>query len=532
MAKSELHEKLGQELRCALCLDVFTEPKVLPCLHTFCQQCIEEMMLRKTHDKNILDCPTCREPYPLPEASDVKSQVAKVRTNFTLKNLTQVLQSDVSVTRCNNGIDDNPAVCYCTDCRTYLCQSCKEMHSKQKATHRHALCSVDEVKKDEGRRVTPVQVQFCSEHTTEEIALYCFQCRNAICRDCTLITHAKHDLKFIKKMGDYFETRLKNNLSLLREKETEFADHRCYVQGVEAALDDHFKVSKDLIENTFSTYKKKMDECQAQLLGELALQYHSDRKAASAEKEKLELVLTKLSTNIVFCKQLLQSGDDVERAVMDTTIVEKVTSIRGEMWDKGSLTASSWTLETSSVDAFLRAHTLVATNLHATSFTLEDCKNSHVGVNQVTLKGVGCIPDAAIGTLLIAQVMQIPSDTKEAVMNSIPVNIVKVGSNCWKCTYFLERRGQYTVKVLCNGIDVCGSPARCNAQKMLEGTRVCRGSDWKWGLQDIGTGVGKVTVAKDDGWVTVAWDKGANTNKYRWGAEGAYDVCPKEETPS
>lgn len=61
------------------------------------------------------------------------------------------------------------------------------------------------------------------------------------------------------------------------------------------------------------------------------------------------------------------------------------------------------------------------------------------------------------------------------------------------------------------------------AQLMKMGTRVARGSDWKWGDQD-GQGEGRViSEIGDDGWVRVEWDNGV-TNSYRMGKEGQYDL--------
>ncbi len=45
-------------LDCALCLEEFTDPKQLPCTHTFCLQCLEELI--RTHPGNKFPCPECR----------------------------------------------------------------------------------------------------------------------------------------------------------------------------------------------------------------------------------------------------------------------------------------------------------------------------------------------------------------------------------------------------------------------------------------------------------------------------------------
>jgi hypothetical protein len=35
--------EMGEELKCAICLDLFDKPLLLSCTHTFCQSCLEEV---------------------------------------------------------------------------------------------------------------------------------------------------------------------------------------------------------------------------------------------------------------------------------------------------------------------------------------------------------------------------------------------------------------------------------------------------------------------------------------------------------
>ena len=36
-------EELDEQLTCNVCLDQYTNPKTLPCLHSFCLKCIEKL---------------------------------------------------------------------------------------------------------------------------------------------------------------------------------------------------------------------------------------------------------------------------------------------------------------------------------------------------------------------------------------------------------------------------------------------------------------------------------------------------------
>jgi len=58
---------------CIICQDVFTDPRVLPCQHTFCLECLmkygKECKDEQGNDKQPGDdipCPTCRKEFTIP----------------------------------------------------------------------------------------------------------------------------------------------------------------------------------------------------------------------------------------------------------------------------------------------------------------------------------------------------------------------------------------------------------------------------------------------------------------------------------
>ena len=60
-------QKIEDHLACLVCLDQFTDPRTLPCLHSFCVQCLEGLPLDPRDDEICcISCPTCHTEAEVP----------------------------------------------------------------------------------------------------------------------------------------------------------------------------------------------------------------------------------------------------------------------------------------------------------------------------------------------------------------------------------------------------------------------------------------------------------------------------------
>ena len=128
-----------QLLSCGICLGKYNLPKVLPCLHTFCQDCLTSYV--PTHSLAVT-CPICRSTSILPLEG-----VPGLQTNFFLNNLMDVVNPDLNTSHrsssasgshgqggsllCTSdscGSDDSRAISKCLDCDIYLCEHCEKAH--------------------------------------------------------------------------------------------------------------------------------------------------------------------------------------------------------------------------------------------------------------------------------------------------------------------------------------------------------------------------------------------------------------------
>ncbi|XP_041346788.1 E3 ubiquitin-protein ligase TRIM13-like, partial [Gigantopelta aegis] len=54
----------ASNLKCSICLDLFSDPRVLPVLHIYCLKCLQGLVSK---EKSYLSCPQCRAKHEIPK---------------------------------------------------------------------------------------------------------------------------------------------------------------------------------------------------------------------------------------------------------------------------------------------------------------------------------------------------------------------------------------------------------------------------------------------------------------------------------
>ena len=67
---TSLEIDISEEIKCPICLEQLKQPKILPCQHTYCLDCLEEVA--KLNNPDTVDCPECRREFKIPPESGVK----------------------------------------------------------------------------------------------------------------------------------------------------------------------------------------------------------------------------------------------------------------------------------------------------------------------------------------------------------------------------------------------------------------------------------------------------------------------------
>uniref|UniRef100_A0A1X7UNE1 RING-type domain-containing protein n=1 Tax=Amphimedon queenslandica TaxID=400682 RepID=A0A1X7UNE1_AMPQE len=128
---SDLRLKLEEQLTCPVCLDHYTNPKILPCHHSFCQQCLERLPLDKKNETYYLSCPTCRHHTGLPEkgvgAFPVAFHLNDLKEMYNLTKKTANLSVPQEATCSDHG---KLLELFCETCNTVICVTCQVRNHK------------------------------------------------------------------------------------------------------------------------------------------------------------------------------------------------------------------------------------------------------------------------------------------------------------------------------------------------------------------------------------------------------------------
>ena len=176
-------EELEEEITCPVCQEHFRDPKILPCLHYYCNECVRQLALRAGANSPFA-CPECRRGTVLPlNDSDQLPTAFFVNRMKELYTKMEKAQGKME-TLCEMCSEAN-AVAFCRQCTDFICNDCAKLHKKLKVFAGHKVVTLQELKEG-GSKAIPLKeapLTMCKGHD-EQLKIYCFDCNHLICRDC------------------------------------------------------------------------------------------------------------------------------------------------------------------------------------------------------------------------------------------------------------------------------------------------------------------------------------------------------------
>ena len=478
-AVEETLKLVQEQLTCSICLDDYTDPKVLRCFHVFCTKCLEPIVQRGAQGQTIL-CPICRQPTQLPQ-----NGVPGLQGAFHVHHLFDIRDTLRKVNKANcDKCKKHEASSYCRNCG-FVCERCKEFHQFFVELSSHEVIGLDKLTGDLTKVVPPQKkVLYCSKHEGKELELFCETCSELVCHNCTTKIHKGHGCDVV---SDTFETHKAEVVASLEPVQQQ-------LKAVKEALEHVNLRRKEVtdqqanVEAEISAFAQKLiaavNTKKQALFEELAKTTHQKLKTLSTQEDEIQMVQARLSGCLEVVDRSLQTGTQGEVLAAKKAILKKVRDLTADFQPDSLIPQEQPDTKLAPSLAALTAcqkfGDLYADPVCPQKCTLQEVpKRSFVQKKIVaTLQTITKVGRKSEYTHHIIECTLVSSDSTTTVNGTVE----KTGMGQYELCCTPTKSGQYQLHVKVEGQPIQASPFRIAVKDLSAPIRTIGGVKQPWGV--------------------------------------------------
>ena len=315
-----------EELSCSVCMCNYTDPKQLPCLHSFCLHCLNGIQ-RTSGRRDKIACPECRQEFNVPD----NGNLAALPTNFRINSLLDVLaikECNTTGVKCGNCDKRSKENHYCFQCCEFWCGECITFHNRMKANKDHYALALEDFQDHDFENILK-RPTFCAipGHEKKEIEFFCNICEVAICNACALTNHDGHEKILLEQAANERKLRVKSAIEsqkrkraqTKRSKITKLDESLSEVQEQAARVKRNVQEFADSIITTIEAKKQEIfddverrTKASLQEIGKQKEEFEEQARRHESEIENTETLL-KRSTSA----QLMQPNELMDKLLKE-----------------------------------------------------------------------------------------------------------------------------------------------------------------------------------------------------------------------
>ena len=418
MAEGQVKQVLEKEIMCPLCLDIYKEPKKLPCDHVYCKECLKS--LAEVTANATISCPECRS-ITQPLYNDVSNFPTAFRVNRLIQAYHQV-----------DSAKSPPPV--------------PAVRTKIKPPPR-----------------PPTKDTNCKHHTTQPLVFYCESCQKSLCPDCVLMTqeHASHKYGFFKEVAPKYRQNLLSEYANVKTQEIAISASLKEVVDAENAVVSHEGRCQSDIDHAFGEMFSALEVCKLAMKDEATVHYRSLATTFESQKQELEKAegeLKEISSSVIAS---VQDNDQHFMEKVESIMTRiKHLSKRFENIPTKSTEPQLLTAQAVSMDIVVRYFKTLC-SLHNLACPKMCRVEESISDHEM------CVDRQDTFTLTLHDTADNPCNGGE---NNVEVELVNLEGSCTKgaaesismsrvkLSVSPERRGQHKLNVKVNGAHITNSP--------------------------------------------------------------------------
>ena len=294
-------------ITCGHCKNELTNPHLLCCMHSVCEECLPNLVVGNAH----LKCPQCGDTST--HWNDGKMLRSECRSDSVrcvpvpngplaryiegvkmVEKMTGNTPISCQNTRCRSS--DSLSTVFCIDCRIFMCDHCNIGHEVTPFYEGHTIKALETIS-----NLSPQDCQLlfsknvapntCPQHEGEVLKYCCEQCNVLMCQACAVDLKPPHNPKLLST---------KYNISHLHTQSVKIAHQTavCYEK----------KYQK--IEKEFQTQIRTVDEMKEAALHDINTAFQNIHQAVDERKEEL-------------CRQIISTAEEKKRIISSKIIAAK-----------------------------------------------------------------------------------------------------------------------------------------------------------------------------------------------------------------
>ena len=263
-----LVENLKKQVTCSICLDTYTDPKILSCFHTFCCKCLKEHA-RNTHRQGKFRCPECQAEIDLPESN----RFDRLSTSFIHNSLLGLIETE--------------------------------------------------------DREDLLRPPFCSQHKNERLRYFCSSCEVCICPVCFAEDHRGHEFDVIEKVLQEDKKYIMLNVETIKEKANLFREEIRKLEKTSGDVEMIITIAKQQVSEAAQHVITKTLQQEKQLLESLEMTRRKRTERIHSAKEELESLVKQMHQAAEFAENLVQSSPGLNIIQTKTTLKQKFQELHG-----------------------------------------------------------------------------------------------------------------------------------------------------------------------------------------------------------
>ena len=273
-----------------------------------------------------MECPQCRSVIAV-----AGNDPSSLPTVFFINGLIEVCEilkkaegNEIACQSCSEA----KATSFCHTCG-FVCTSCANAHKKLKIFEGHKTVLISEMR--EGALIqlptkkTPIST--CHKHEGKCRKLYCFQCEQLICKDCTLVDHAGHKFDFVRDVADAFREEVLFSLVPLRDTHATVATAIARVEDSKKEIRDQGTDIASAITHSFKELRTILDKHEQLLLQQAREMVGRKVGVLDRQQEDLQLALATLNSLVGFIDRTVENASDDEFISMKQQMTSQVQQL-------------------------------------------------------------------------------------------------------------------------------------------------------------------------------------------------------------